>query len=578
MLKSITAITIKPTGLRKGHSYMNDDKKMDFSANIDAARKKRVQDFKLNYDFSDNAENDLSKSQGNKVEEIFSTAEMEKANSEGNTEEISEKNNGFKDKYSFDAHSNSETGADNDSTTDIMANDFSEKYSLHRYTEAEEIEESEQDAQFVLNGEERADADNVSDEISSFSNAEQRNKMYREERKALREYKKSEKARKKAKAEKNGCMFRFIWLCMVVAIATVLGVYLWTGMSDLLGISRPSDGDTVILDVPENATFDQIVDMLLENNLIKEEGFFRLYATITNSTEGFEEDLYSMRPNMDYEEILTMLQSGNSLTETVTVQFKEGMSVMEIAEALEDKKVCKATKFMEFCNSDEFDDEYEFLADIKKNENCVYKLEGYLFPDTYEFYIGEDADDTVRRFLDNFEYKIFTRKTTVSGYTEAVSIADIIEDKGMVLNDVINMASLVQAEAANINDMYVVSSVFYNRLDTLDTGGVSPYGDYDLDKLKSDATLYYPYSAQDDIPQDIVATFKSNYNTYNISGLPPGAICNPGLDAIDAAVNPDYTYYYYFCHKAPTDTEAAEPFYASTFSEHEVNLVAAGLA
>lgn len=557
---------------------MNDDKKMDFSANIDAARKKRVQDFKLNYDFSDNAENDLSKSQGNKVEEIFSTAEMEKANSEGNTEEISEKNNGFKDKYSFDAHSNSETGADNDSTTDIMANDFSEKYSLHRYTEAEEIEESEQDAQFVLNGEERADADNVSDEISSFSNAEQRNKMYREERKALREYKKSEKARKKAKAEKNGCMFRFIWLCMVVAIATVLGVYLWTGMSDLLGISRPSDGDTVILDVPENATFDQIVDMLLENNLIKEEGFFRLYATITNSTEGFEEDLYSMRPNMDYEEILTMLQSGNSLTETVTVQFKEGMSVMEIAEALEDKKVCKATKFMEFCNSDEFDDEYEFLADIKKNENCVYKLEGYLFPDTYEFYIGEDADDTVRRFLDNFEYKIFTRKTTVSGYTEAVSIADIIEDKGMVLNDVINMASLVQAEAANINDMYVVSSVFYNRLDTLDTGGVSPYGDYDLDKLKSDATLYYPYSAQDDIPQDIVATFKSNYNTYNISGLPPGAICNPGLDAIDAAVNPDYTYYYYFCHKAPTDTEAAEPFYASTFSEHEVNLVAAGLA
>lgn len=558
---------------------MSDDKKMDFSANIDAARKKRVQEFKLNYDVNTNNENKLSSAEKSNVEEIFSTVEMEKANSQENTEKTSEENKGFKDKYSFTAEDdNSDEFGDIDTSADIMANDFSEKYSLHRYTEAEEIEESNNDAQSAISGEERADADNASDEISSFSNAEQRNKMYKEERRALKEYKKSEKARKKAKAEKNGCMFRFIWLCMVVAIATVLGVYLWTGMSDLLGISRPSEGDTIILDVPENATFDQIVGMLMENNLIKEEGFFRLYATITNSTDGFEEDLYSMRPNMDYEEILTMLQSGNSLTETVKVQFKEGMTVMEIAEALEDKKVCKANKFMEFCNSDEFDDEYDFLANIEKNENRVYKLEGYLFPDTYEFYIGEDADDAVRRFLDNFEYKIFIRKTTVSGYTEAVSIADIIEDEGMVLDDVINMASLVQAEAANINDMYVVSSVFYNRLTTLDTGGVSPYGDYDLDKLKSDATLYYPYSAQDDIPQDIVATFKSNYNTYNIAGLPPGAICNAGLDAIDAAINPDYTYYYYFCHKAPTDTEAAEPFYASTFSEHQANMVAAGLS
>lgn len=556
---------------------MNDDKKMDFSANIDAARKKRVQNFKLNYDFSDNAEKD-SPNSDSKAEEIFSTAELENTQKSNNKNNTAVNSTGFKDKYSFNAESDISDNNQDDLSHDIMASDFSEKYSLHRYTDADEIEESQQDAQTVLNGEERADANDTSDEISSFSNAEQRNKMYREERKALKAYKKSEKARKKEKAEKNGCMFRFVWLCMVVAVATVLGVYLWTGMSDLLGISRPSEGDTIILDVPENATFDQIVDMLMENNLIKEEGFFRLYATITNSTEGFEEDLYSMRPNMDYEEILTMLQSGNSLTETVTVQFKEGMSVMEIAEALEDKKVCKASKFMEFCNSDEFDDEYDFLANIEKKENCVYKLEGYLFPDTYEFYIGEDADDTVRRFLDNFEYKIFIRKTTVSGYTEAVSIADIIEDKGLVIDDVINMASLVQAEAANINDMYVVSSVFYNRLTTLDTGGVSPYGDYDLDKLKSDATLYYPYSAQDDIPQDIVATFKSNYNTYNISGLPPGAICNPGLDAIDAAVNPDYTYYYYFCHKAPTDSAPAEPFYASTFSEHENNMVAAGLA
>ena len=324
-------------------------------------------------------------------------------------------------------------------------------------------------------------------------------------------------------------------------------------------------------------SFNQIVEMLKSNNLIKDEFFFRLYAHVTHSTKGFEEGMYTMRPNMDYEAILNTLQSGQRPTETISVQFKEGMTVRQVAEALEDKKVCKADKFLEFCNSDTFDEEYSFLKEIKRNDLCAYKLEGYLFPDTYEFYIGEDADDSVRRFLDNFEYKVCKKTSNVTGYPEAVSIERVIKDRGKTIDDVVKMASLIQAEAADIKDMYVVSSVFYNRLATLNTGGVSPYGDYDLDKLKSDATLYYPYSAQEDIPQEIVATFKSNYNTYNISGLPPGAICNPGLDAIDAAINPDSTNYYYFCHKAPTETDGATPFYAATFSEHQNNLVLAGL-
>jgi len=280
---------------------------------------------------------------------------------------------------------------------------------------------------------------------------------------------------------------------------------------------------------------------------------------------------------MDYEAILSALRSGQALTETVTVQFKEGMSVMQIAEALEDKKVCKADKFLSYCNSHDFDEEYSFLKDIPENDQCVYRLEGYLFPDTYEFFIGESADDAVRRFLDNFNQKICVDTKNVSGYTDAVTIQRIIEDKGMTLNDVIIMASLVQAEAADTNDMYVISSVFYNRLGTLSTGGISPYGDYDLNKLKSDATLYYPYSAQDDIPTDVVATFKSNYNTYNIEGLPPGGICNPGIDAIDAAVNPEDTDYYYFCHRSATSTEEAKAYYASTFAQHQINMAEAGL-
>ncbi|MEE1282418.1 MAG: endolytic transglycosylase MltG [Acutalibacteraceae bacterium] len=526
---------------------MSDNFKMDLSAEIEAARKKRVGSFKLDVEQPD-------QDKENEVEEI--------ADKKSDIDDIQD------DKDNSDI--------DTEASARIMADDFSEKYSLHKYTDADQINENDSLENEEFDGEERAIVD--SDEISSFSNLEQKHRMDKEERKAIKAYKKSDKKRQKEKAEKNSAMFRMIWFCMVLSVSIVLGMFLWNGVSDLLGISRPEDGETIIIEVPENANFEQIIALLTENDLIKEEDFFRLYATVTNSTDGFEDGIKTMRSNMDYEEILNTLQSGPMLSETVTVQFKEGMSVRQVAEALEDKKVCKAEKFMELCNSDMFDEEYTFLAEIPKNENCVYKLEGYLFPDTYEFYIGEDAEDSIRRFLDNFEYKICTSTSTVSGYTDAVSIETIIKDKGMTINDVIKMSALVQAEAANINDMYVVSSVFYNRLSTVDYGGVSPYGDYDLDKLKSDATLYYPYDAQEDIPSDVVATFKSKYNTYDIAGLTPGAICNPGLDAIDAAIYPDNTDYYYFCHKAPTATDGAKPYYASTFTDHQVNLVAAGLA
>lgn len=558
----------------------SDDIKMDFSADIDAARKKRVAAFKLNVEAPVSDE----------VEEIFKGNDTDENLAEGIAEKSVDKkevqnlyDTRVKDK-SKDSDKNKEkkdsSQIDSEAPSRMMADDFSDKYSLHKYTDADQIsDDGEIDEEF--DGEERAVIDSADDpslEISSFSNAEQKYKMDKAERKALKEYKKSEKARIKEKAGKNGCLFRFIWLCMILAISVVLGMFLWNGVSDLLGINRPEEGESIVVDVPANATFDQIVEMLISNNLIKDEDFFRLYAKVTNSTQGFEEGIYTMRPNMDYEAILTTLQSGQTLSETVTIQFKEGMTVRQIAEALEDKKVCKASKFLEFCNSDEFDDEYTFLADIKKNDKCVYKLEGYLFPDTYEFYIGEDADDSVRRFLNNFEYKICEQTSNINGYTDAVTIERVLKDKGLNINDVINMASLVQAEAADINDMYVISSVFYNRLETLSTGGISPYGDYDLNKLKSDATLYYPYSVQEDIPADIVATFKSDYNTYNIEGLPPGAICNPGLDAIDAAINPDNTDYYYFCHKSPTETDGATPYYASTFTQHQINMAEAGLS
>lgn len=416
----------------------------------------------------------------------------------------------------------------------------------------------------------------IKEDITSFSGEEQKQRMDKAEKEALKNYKKSEKKRKKEKAERNGCMFRFVWLAMIVLVAVVLGQFLITGVNDLLAISRADENKTLVT-IPENATLEQVTEILDENGVINEPFFFKAYASLTKSTEGFLPGSYNMETNMDYEAILNYLLYNSGPKEVVSVQFQEGLTVRECAALLEEKRVCKAKDFMEACNSDDFDEDYEFIKAIGENENRVYKLEGYLFPDTYVFYVNEDANDVVIKFLDNFNKKIYKNTTKYAGYDEEMSVAELAKLKGMSVDELINMAALVQAEAADEKDMYYISSIFYNRLATDKWDGTNEYGDGDLNKLKSDATIYYPYSSKEDVPKDISKTFKSKYDTYEITGLPPGAICNPGSVAIDAALNPKDTGYYYFCHKAATDSAPAEAFYAYTYSEHQQNMREAGL-
>jgi len=239
---------------------MSDEFKMDFSADIETARKKRVEAFKLNIN---NADDSVDSSELGEAD--AASGENQQSDS-GSSKKVSDKEDSQESRNSDGRSDSSEI--DTEAPSRMMADDFSDKYSLHKYTDAEQVNENE-----ALSFDDEPGSEE-SDEISSFSNSEQRHKMYKEEKEALKKYKKSEKARQKEKAEKNGCMFRLIWLCMVVAVSVVLGMFVWNGMSDLLGINRPSDGESVILDLDANTTFDQVVDMLTENDLIKNEGFF----------------------------------------------------------------------------------------------------------------------------------------------------------------------------------------------------------------------------------------------------------------------------------------------------------------
>ena len=257
----------------------------------------------------------------------------------------------------------------------------------------------------------------------------------------------------------------------------------------------------------------------------------------------------AMNPNLKVVNLLEIMG------DEIKIMFPEGMTVIEFAELLEENGVSSKEEILAVCNSDVFDADFKDVANINNPEARYYKLEGYMFPDTYEFFEKDSAEAVVKRFLKNFEHRL-----------DEEMRADI-KQSGYTLDEIIILASIIQAEAANDDDMYMISAVLHNRL----RDGSA----HAIHSLDCDSTLFYPYDNKEKAPEG----FLSDYSTYGslggVSGLPAGAICNPGLEAIKAAIYPaeEGSTYYYFCHDS-----SRTPYYAATIEEHNANLKAAGLA
>ncbi len=400
-------------------------------------------------------------------------------------------------------------------------------------------------------------------EINSFSDSDTKKKIERDSHKALKAQKKEDKRVEKSKAKRNRRIFNWVWLLMIVAVGVVLAQFMIVGMNDVLAISREDDVRTVDISIPENPTMSQIATILQDNGVIDHAEFFELYANFTSSIDGFRQGDFQIDTNKDYEAIINFLQSNNNRTDIVTVQITEGMSVLEIANLLHEQGVVKDKQvFLDACNSDAFDEDYTFLKDIPNAGERYYKLEGYLFPDTYDFYLGEDTELTIDKFLSNFENKIVLHEEKYFGNSKKSSLSDEAEKTGYSTDEILTIASIIQAEAANREDMYYISSIIHNRLDY----GVS----YGVGMLNLDCTVYYPYREYSDVPETIRSSFTSTYDTNNFNGLPPGPVCNPGEEAIKAAITPYDTEYLFFCHD--TVENGSIPYYSTNLADHNYYL------
>lgn len=338
-----------------------------------------------------------------------------------------------------------------------------------------------------------------------------------------------------------------IAVCVVCAIC--LSSYLISCMNDVLAIRRDSE-NVISVTIPAETNTSDVINILKDNGLIKHKHFCKMFAKIMKyRDDNYMSGIYYITKSMGVEKMLSTFKSPPSTGETVRLSFPEGYTADQIVEKLEKYEVCSADAIYKAMREVDFSSEYTFIKNEPNKEQRYRSLEGYLYPDTYDFYKGENASSVIRTFLNNFQ------KKWTDDYQKK---ADALN---MSVDDIIKLASIIEKEAADATQMPLVSSVLHNRLNK---PGLYP-------SLQCDSTADYinDYIAKNVTNATELAAYTSRYSTYKCEGLPVGAICNPGNDSINAALNPAKTDYYFFAH----DTNK-KIYLAKNDSERQANNIA----
>lgn len=356
----------------------------------------------------------------------------------------------------------------------------------------------------------------------------------------------STKENVRKKVETIGVKAAAGFLAFIVITTFILSYIGLTCVGDMLAINRSEENVEVL--IPPNSTHDEIIDILKDNGLIKRKQFCKLFTTFRGfDDEEYLSGNYYLNSKMGVEGMLKDLMAAPVTADTITLSFPEGWTLQQIFEKLEKYDVCDSNRLYSAAKSTSFDKTYKFMADITNTEKRYLKLEGYMFPDTYDFYVDADTNYVIKKFLDNFEAKWedeYDTRAQKLGYTR---------------DEIVTIASIIQKEAADAEQMKTISSIIHNRL--------KDQANYPT--LGCDSTAIYISNYVTPIVGEAQGRILyDNYDTSAVKGLPPGPICNPGMDAIRAALYPDETNYYFFAHD-----KSGKIYLAKTLMEHRNNLV-----
>ena len=343
---------------------------------------------------------------------------------------------------------------------------------------------------------------------------------------------------------KNKSQFIVFGCCFLVAI--LLSAVALSCINDVLAINRKGE-ETIEVVLPNDADTKTAVKVLDEAGLINNSIFCNLFLSIMGEKDtGYLPGVYYLTDDLGVEKMIDRFKTSSTRGAMISVTIPEGYTIDQIFTRLEKNDICTAESLYKTIDTIDFSEEYSFIAKIDNKEARYHAIEGYMFPATYEFEQGADPATVIRKFLNAFK----SRWTEEYGAKAA--------ELGMSVDDIIRLASIIEKEGANHQQFGLISSVLHNRLNR---SGLYP-------TLDCDSTKDYVINT---VSKRVTSTSKINayilaYNTYECVGLPAGAICNPGADAIEAALNPDATQYYFFRHD-----KKGKIYMAETISQHDAN-------
>lgn len=359
-----------------------------------------------------------------------------------------------------------------------------------------------------------------------------------------------------------------IWLAIAVAIGVSLGRMIWVCAAEVLAFGK--EDKEYVITIYDSDNIDTVAAKLKNAGIIKYPGLFKLYATITDAEEEISSGTFTLRGIYDYNALVNFMSPHSATREEVEVMIPEGYTCAQIFELLEDKNVCSVEELEKYAATGELGDYWFLKGVVRGTKNC---LEGYLFPDTYRFYLNDDPENVLSKMLSNFDNRFtdimkedlaalnerMAKEYASQGYSQ-----EYIDDHAFTIREVVIIASMVEKETANDAESYDVASVIYNRL-------TNP--NYPV--LNIDATIIYALGGnidpetgkakpltQEDLKLD------SPYNTYTNQGLIPGPISNPGRNSLSAALDPNDTNYHYYVYNPKTGVH----LFAKNKDDHDRNV------
>ncbi|WP_294388523.1 endolytic transglycosylase MltG [uncultured Clostridium sp.] len=309
---------------------------------------------------------------------------------------------------------------------------------------------------------------------------------------------------RKKKSKNTGRPLIVLLLIIVIALTSMF----------ISTINKPLKiSDSQVVDVKEGDSFYSIINSLSNENKIKSPFIIKIYAKLTGLDLEVVPGSHTLDKGMSVKDIAKTLKDTNNANE-ITLTIPEGFNIEDIAARVEEKGICSKDEFLNAVKS------YPLPSYVKDNSDKRYNLEGFLFPDTYNFEIGVEPQYIIKTMIKRFE----------EVWNEITQGLDIKEDN---IENIINVASIIEKEARVDEDRPLIASVIYNRLKQ-------------NMPLQIDATVIYAHGYYIENVRNRHLAIESKYNTYLHKGLPVGPICNPGAPSIKAALHPSDTNYLFY--------------------------------